>query len=303
MPKILHIFDVSPFIHAGHVNKASKLEQTICEGTTWKTQVTPTGGTSLIFNTLYNIVGKDDIVFCCDRNPVIKKDLLPQYKSNRNHDRGIEVDKAATEYILQECNCTVIARAGYEADDIIYTLVQKLHKAYDIINVYTGDSDLYFLVDEIVSIKPCSSRAKEVNIYNYEHVLAKKGARYNTMTMQKILKGDTSDCIPALPKQLQVKMGEFFYNEAMYPHLGNKELVAEWVDRLFPEASMQVQLVFPLLVEDIPLDFKVPDRYLIRNFGAAINNKLFRGRSTKDFDIKPHIEELQNRGYYLEEDN
>ena len=303
MPKILHIFDIMPFIHAGHVNKASKLEQLIQSGTTWSTQVTPTGGTSLIFNTLHKISPKDDCVFCSDRRPTIKMDMLPQYKNHRHHDNAIAVEQAAAEYILQECDCTVIARAGYEADDIIYTLVKKLHNTYDCIYIYTGDSDMYFLVDDIVSIKPSSTKAKEVTIHNYEQVLEKMGARYNTMAVQKIIKGDSSDNIPPLPRESQLALAKVLYIDEMYPRLGDKEFVKQWVSYILPEAINQVDLVFPLEVDDIPLDFSKPDKHLITNFGAAINNKYLRGCGTADFDIIPHVIELQSRGYYIEEDS
>lgn len=302
MPKVLHLFDVSPFIHAGRVNKHAKFEMLVDMGTTWRTQVTPAGGISLIFNTLYNVVGKGDCVFCCDRNPTIKKDMLPTYKNSRDHKREIEIEKGVAEYILQECGFTVLARAGYEADDIIYTLVKKLHNCYDEIYIYTGDSDLYFLVDEKVSIKPSSSKAKEVNFYNYEQVLEKKGARYNTMTVQKIIKGDTSDCIPALSKPLQELVASL-YTEQFYPKLGDRDFVRAWVEYLAPEALPQVDLVFPLDVPDLPIDFGAPDKRAIVNFGAAMNNSKYRGRGTPDFDIKYHVTELQKRGYYLEEDN
>lgn len=303
MPKILHIFDVSPFIHAGHVNKYAKLEKLVDIGTTWKTQVTPAGGISLIFNTLYNVVGKGDCVFCCDRNPTIKKEMLPTYKHNRNHNREIEIEKGVAEYILQECGFTVLARAGYEADDLIYTLVKKLYNTYDEIYIYTGDSDLYFLVDEKVSIKPSSSKAKEINIYNYEQMLEKKGARYNTLTVQKIIKGDSSDCIPALPKDLQLRVAKTLYQDEFYTKLGDKEFVRSWVAYLVPEALPAVDLVFPLEVDDLPIDFGLPDKHAIMNFGSAIKNSLYRGRGTDDFDIAYHIEALQNRGYFIEEDN
>lgn len=303
MPKDLYIFDVSPFMHAGHQNKYSRLERTIDTGATWKTLTTPTGGTSLLFNALYEVAGKGDCVFCCDRNPTIKKDMLETYKSNRHHNNAISVEKAAAEYILQKCNATVLARAGYEADDLIYTLVKKLHNAYDAIYIYTGDSDLYFLVDDVVSIRPSSSRAKEVTLWNYETVLASKGARYNTLTVQKILKGDTSDCIPPLPKSMQESLAGVFYHENMYKHLGDPEFVRQWVEYVCPAAMCQVNLVFPLEVENIPTDFSKVDLDAIRNWGAAINNKLFRGMSAPDFDVRPYVEEMQSLGYYVEVTN
>lgn len=300
MPKILHLFDVSPFIHAGHVNQYSKLERLVDDGVTWKTYVTPTGGTSFLFNTLYEVAGRGDCVFCCDRNPTIKKDMLPTYKNNRDHKHDISVDKGACEYILKKCGCTVLARAGYEADDIIYTLVQKLHNQYDKIYIYTGDSDLYFLVDDIVEIKPSSSRAKSVNRDNYEQIAHKGGIRYNCLTTMKILKGDTSDCIPAMTKAMQEKFMRVMYREEFFPHLGDKKFVRDWVQMLCPECLSQVDMVFPLDIDDLPLEFDAPDRQMIINFGDAMNNKLFRGRSSVNFDVRPYVAEIQERGLYLE---
>lgn len=304
MPKILHIFDVSPFVHAGRFNKYAKLEQVVDMGSTWKTQVTPAGGISLIFNTLYEILSDgNDCVFCCDRNPTIKKDMLPSYKGNREHHSEVQVEKAVAEYILQKCGATVIARAGYEADDIIFTLVKKLHNAYDAIYIYTSDSDMYFLVDDIVSIRPSSSRAKAVDKWNYSRVLEKYGARYNTLTVQKIIKGDTSDCIPALPRDKQELLASIFYNDAMYEHLGDPEFVRSWVQYMCPDVMHQVDLVFPLWVDDVPIDFGKMDPTAVRNWGAAIHNKLFRGLGDKDFDVKPYVAEMQGLGYFVEVEN
>lgn len=303
MTKDLYIFDVSPFIHAGSVNKYAKLEKLVDVGTTWKTMVTPCGGISLIFNTLYSVIGRGDVVFCCDRNPTVKKDMIPGYKGNRDHKRNIEVEKAIAEYILEDCGATVLARAGYEADDIIYTIVKKNHEVYDNIFIYTGDSDLYFLVDNRVSIKPSSSRAKEVNINNYESVLAKQGARYNDMTMLKIINGDTSDCIPGLPKNVRQQIAGFFLQPDMLPMLGNREFVYAWMSEMFPEYASQVLNVFPLDVDNIPVDFRPIDKNKIIDWGSAINNKYFRGMGSEKFPINEHLEEIHKLGIYLEDVN
>lgn len=302
MQRILHIFDVSPFIHAGHINKYSKLEQLVDMGSTWKTQVTPTGGISFLFNTLYAVVGKGDIVMCCDRNPTIKKDMLPSYKSNREHRRDKQVDKGAAEYILEKCNITTLHREGYEADDFIYSLVKKFHDQYDHIYIYTGDSDLYFLVDDKVSIKPSSSTAKEITMENYEEKCIKGGMRYNCLTAYKIVKGDSSDCIPALPRNLQESFMSIFYREEFYRSLGSKDFIMQWARSLCPSCIPQIELVFPLDVDELPDDFLQPDKQMIVNFGDAMNNKLFRNRAALDFDVKPYVQEMQSMGLFIEED-
>ena len=71
---------------------------------------------------------------------------------------------------------TVVAHAGYEADDIIYSAVKKYYDRYDKIHIYTGDSDMAFLIDEKVDICPASSRAKHITRDNYEEIAIRGGA-------------------------------------------------------------------------------------------------------------------------------
>lgn len=305
MQNELHIFDMSSFLYAGHINKRSYLEQVVQEGASWKTLTTPTGGTSLIFNKLYALVGKGDIVMCCDRNPTIKKDMYKEYKATRPHKSDIQVEKAAVEYILQQCNVSVIARAGYEADDIAYSLVKDLHDAYDHIYIYTGDSDYYFMVDDKVSIRPSSSRQKEVTMENYEQVAYKGGCTYNVRAIIKILEGKSNENIPALPREDQQRIMDVLYAPYMMKGLknyGNETIIRALFERNFPEYMYRVDLAFPMYIEDLPDTFKEPDKDMIRNFGQAIKNSLFAGKGDRDFDIQSHIKYLHDNGIYMEVD-
>lgn len=304
MPKELHIFDLMPFCHAGHVNRYSFFEQLIDSGATWKTQRTPAGGISLLLNNVRDVINKGDVVFCSDRNPTIKKDMLPSYKGNRKHNSDVTVEKGVAEYILEECGCSLFARAGYEADDIIYTIVKQCHDMYDAIYIYTGDSDMYFLVDDKVSIKPSSSTGKYVTRSNYENVSIKgSNYRYNTITLSKILHGDTSDCIPALPRNIQKKVTSFFTNDAIFPLIGDKDTLMYYARMGFPEAIPQIDLVYPLFVDDIPTDFKKPNWNLMCCFGNAMHNVNFKNYTRPDFEIEPHVAEMQSRGLFIEEAN
>lgn len=302
MERTLHIFDMLPFIHAGHVNKYSRLEQLVDVGTTWKTQVTPTGGVSWLLKNIYSAALAGDVLVASDRTPTIKKDMYPEYKANRDHDHDINVQRGVAEYILQHCNITVVARAGYEADDIIYSAVKKFHDQYDHIYVYTGDSDMAFLVDDKVEIKPTNSRGKNITRENYEKIAVKGGVRYNCVTMFKILCGDTSDNIPALPPDKQQELANVMYQDGFYERLGDKEFVRYWAGILAQWALPQIDLVFPLDVTDLPDELKVWDKQMLVNFGDAVNGDIFRGRASIDFDVTPYVKEMQDRGYYKEEE-
>lgn len=302
MKENLFIFDVSPFIHAGAVNKYSFAERLVDYGTHCRAQRTPTGGFSLIVNSLASIEGQGDIVFCCDRNPTIKKEILPTYKSNRTHAQNIEVEKKAAEFLLKKCNATVLAQPGYEADDLIYSIVKKFYDDYKNIYIYTGDSDLYFLVDSKVTIRPSSSRAKLVTLENYTSVIKKNAyTPYNTTTIAKILSGDTSDCIPGLPADERDRLYRIFYQDKLYPHLGNKELVYSWMRALCPNYLYQVDLVFPLEVEDLPESFSQLNYNMLRNIADSVHNKTYRGRADIYFDMDPITEEMQESGIYIDE--
>ena len=304
MASTLYVIDLMPFVHAGHVNKRSFLHRVEDIGSRAREVRTYTGGTSLIFNTLYDIVGTGDIVICSDRRPTIKQEMLPEYKATRDHNPEITAERKAAEYILQKCNATVLAYSGYEADDIIYTITRKLHDMYDEIYIYTGDSDLFFLVDDKVTIRPSNSRGKLVTRENYEKTKVHGNYyRYNSITMSKICGGDASDNIPSLPGDVWEEFSEHMFAEPLYPHMGNKETVSYWVSQLCPKALGQVNLVFPLDVPDVPLEFTDIDLHAVRNWGNAINNKIFRGSGDKSFDVAPYVEEMQVKlGIYSEED-
>lgn len=293
--KDLHIFDMMAFVHAGHVNKYSFLSQTVRNGAGWETQYIPTGGASLLFNTLYELVGKADVVVVSDRNPTIKKEMVEGYKSNRTHKADITVDKAATEYILQQCGIPLLAREGYEADDIAYSLVLDLKDQYEHIYLYTGDSDWYFMVDSKVSIRKSSSQAKYVDIKNFEAVT---GYWYNTITLSKICDGDASDCIPSIGDEASLAIKQKFVTNILRGKLGDKEVVVNLFKAFFPQYLYQVDNVFPLRIEGLPSTFQQPDRVMMCNFGSAIKNKLFRGRMASNFSIQPHVALLCERGIY-----
>lgn len=304
MLKKLFIFDVMPFMHAGHVNHYSFFESLVDVGSTWKVQRTPAGGISLLLNSIRDVINQGDVVFCSDRRPTIKQDMYTGYKANRQHNEGVAVERGVAEYILEKCGCTIFARAGYEADDIIYTLVKRCHESYDEIYIYTGDSDMFFLVDEKVSIRPANSKGRTVTRANFES-LNIHGARYryNTITLNKILHGDTSDNVPALPLEIQHKVTAFLNNDAVFPMLGDKSLMMYYANMAFPEAIPQIDLIFPLEVDDIHTDFAKPNWEMMCLFGNAMHNKNFRNYTRPDFDIQLYVTEMQERGLYVEEVN
>ena len=297
----LYLLDVSGFVHTGSVNKHAYLEQLVEEHGMWSTQITPAGGLSMVMNTLYKIVGTGDIIACCDRQPVIKQEMIPGYKGNREHKQSIEVSKQFTEYVLDQCGILTVGEDGYEADDIIYTYKNMLYNQYEHIYIYTMDSDLYFLVDDKTEIMPISSRSKHITKDNY-HSTILGGVRYpyNTITLEKVLNGDVTDRIPGLPNGLRELAAEIFVGDgAMYDQYGDKDFL-KMLAIDYDDICFQIDKVFPLTVDRLPEITQEPDKQMICNWGDAINNKFFKGRRSKDFDLEQAIIEVQSMGMYLE---
>lgn len=299
--KVLRIFDVSPFVHAGAVNKyAMLLPELVDNGESFEERRIYAGGASLIWNVLYYEYGKCDMVFCCDRWPSVKQGMYEYYKANREHKEGIHKAKEVTEYILNDCGFTVLAEEGYEADDFIYSLVRDHKKHYDHIYIYTGDSDLYFLVSDNVTVLPNSSRSKTVTKQNFTYTARTgKYTPYNALTFYKILEGDKSDNIPPLPGYLQSVVRNVFDKEIYHPVLGDKETVSQLLNPLNPEIAHQVSLVFPLDMQ-VPSEFATGDKIRIAEWGNAFRNKLWKHNKGIPDHIQEKIEEMADMGLYTE---
>lgn len=295
----LHVVDMSPCIYAGSVNTRSFIPGGILNTPTgYREQRIPTGGTSMLFNILAQYMGTGPIMFVADRNPTIKKELYATYKGSRTHPNNVQVSKEVAEFILADCGFTIYAEDGYEADDLIYSIVITNKHKFDKVCVHTADSDLFLLVDKNVEILPAHSRAKHVTMENYPYqCLANKTMPYNAVVFEKFLKGDHSKDIPALDKQTQQRLVSMFCTPQMLPHLGKAAMMSVLMQKHFPELSDRLTLFYPLMV---PRDFSPheegnPER--IKQWAFEIGNRKIPG---KRGDLTEPIQELLRRSLYLD---
>lgn len=301
MSRILRVFDLSSYCHAGNVNKRAFFDGPIVELASGYTQRNvPAGGVSLLFNQLYYYMGECDMVFCADRNPTVKKGMYPQYKESRAHARDIEIQKEVMERVLELCGFTVLYEEGYEADDFIYSVVTKMKDQYDHVYVHTGDSDLYFLVSDNVSIAKTHSRTKEVNMENYSYMFKKgKFTPYNMITFMKVLNGDTSDDIPAMPVEKAQPLLDMFDSDFYRVRMGDKNFMRASVEFAAPWALPQFDLVYPLDTP-VPEELGYGDKQLVREFGYAMKNKLFDGNVRVFSTVNAAINQMAEDGLYID---
>ncbi|MBV8955719.1 MAG: DNA polymerase I [Solirubrobacterales bacterium] len=90
---------------------------------------------------------------------------------------------------------------GYEADDVIASIVERAKQAAPPIPVMvvTGDRDAYQLVDDGVRIMTTSRGITDTRVYDREGVIDRYGVPPELIPDFIGLKGDTSDNIPGVP--------------------------------------------------------------------------------------------------------
>lgn len=94
----------------------------------------------------------------------------------------------------------IYEKSGFEADDVIGTIVEKLKKENDIeIYIVTGDMDTLQLVNESVKVYTLRKGMNDTVVYDEKAVKERFGFGPELVVEYKALRGDVSDNIPGVP--------------------------------------------------------------------------------------------------------
>lgn len=132
--------------------------------------------------------------------PTIRSTQFTQYKANRK-EADLELINQIPQVarVLQTFDIPVLKVDGYEADDIIGTIVSQMSNNKDIeIIIVTGDQDIFQLVKENIYVYLAGGKFSESKLYGIEQVKEKLGVWPHQITTYKALAGDSSDNIPGV---------------------------------------------------------------------------------------------------------
>ena len=147
----------------------------------------------------------DHIAVCFDTaSQTFRHKEYPLYKAQRQEipsDMPWQIEKVKE--VVKAFNIPMIELDGYEADDIIGTLVRQAEKEQVFSYMVTPDKDYMQLVtDKIFMYKPArnlyGSKMSEVDIIDIEGVKKKFGVPPEKVIEVLGLMGDTSDNIPGI---------------------------------------------------------------------------------------------------------
>ncbi|OVE81573.1 DNA polymerase I [bacterium K02(2017)] len=284
MKKSLYLIDISSFIFRAYY--AIKPLSTK-DGT----PVNAVYGVVNMINRLIDKCQPDHVVVCNDRpDKGFRHKIFPEYKANR----GAPPDDLIPQFdiireFIKKYPILAIDQKGYEADDIIASLVQKYKKQKDMqIYIVSSDKDLMQLIDDNVFMY---DTMKE-QIYKEGDVVTKFGVGPNKVIDIQSLCGDAVDNIPGIagvgPKTATKLITQYGDLESVLDHADElKGKLADKVKNGRESALLSRKLV--TLVDDIKLDIKWDDLELSQpNFTNL--NKFYKKLEFKKF-IKGESEE------------
>ena len=248
----LHLIEASQFLYAGPKDRyITRGGHKTDKG--WAPYDLPIGGISFLLNAVKEWQSEnDEIVFCIDYPPTVKREIFElylsdfgQYKGNRPPaSEAIKFQKHNVAEILQTLGFNAIGVPGYEADDVIASIVKYYKDDYEHIYIHTVDSDLYYLVDNTVEVLPLRNLdiwqkyfrqvkipplGKYIHMGNWENsVLKNRQCPYNILTIIKLLDGEPGDNIPAVRQSVADTIVQNI-NPAYYKECGNNEFVRNFV--------------------------------------------------------------------------
>jgi DNA polymerase I len=133
-----------------------------------------------------------------------RSELFPEYKaSRRSRPDLLKQQWPAMEPLVEAFGYRNVRLEGYEADDVIASLVQRAINAEPPVEVMivTGDRDVFQLIDDrgLVKVMATARGITDTKIYDRQAVIDRYGIPPELIPDFYGLKGDTSDNIPGIP--------------------------------------------------------------------------------------------------------
>src|SRR5215204_3750940 len=232
------------------------------------------------------------VIVCWDAGWSGREITYEPYKSERKPRPDLLRDQWPHLMPLAEAfGFTNIKVDGYEADDVIASLVKRAREQKIPVMVVSGDRDVYQLVENGVRVMTTSRGVTDTKIYDRDGVIERYGVPPELVTDLIGLKGDTSDNIPGVPgigdKTAAQLLQEYGDLEAVLANIDNisgakrKENLTNHAE----DARVSKQLATAITNIDIELDLD-----------ELMSKRMDRGRLrevAREFELRVILERLE----------
>jgi DNA polymerase I len=253
----------------------------------------PTGALYGIATMLIKIIQDlkpDYIVACYDLpQPTHRHEAYAEYKAGRQKaDEELIAQIIRSRDMFAAFGVPMYDKAGFEADDILGTIVEELKdKPVDVV-IASGDMDTLQLVkDKKVQVYTLKKGINDTIMYDEETVVSRFGFGPELLPDYKGLRGDPSDNIIGIKgigeKTASILIQNFGTIENMYKVLkkdpkkfGEVDISPRIIELLRTgEEEAEFSKTLATIRRDAPIDFKMPEKLWKENFDYAKIAELF----------------------------
>ncbi|HLD27229.1 MAG TPA: 5'-3' exonuclease H3TH domain-containing protein, partial [Patescibacteria group bacterium] len=203
------------------------------------------------------------------RGKTLRAEEFTDYKAQRKKQPDELYEQIPwIEKILAAFNVPVIdsQKAGYEADDVIGTVVTELSKKHPEIHsvIVTGDLDTLQLVNDSTEVFTLKKGISDTITYDAGAVQERYGLKPKQLIDFKALRGDPSDNVPGVKgigeKTAAELIKQFGSLEKLYQNL-NQAKVSDRIKNLLAEHKQEAFLSRKIVTiqTDLPTNFKLAD--------------------------------------------
>lgn len=167
------------------------------------------------------------VAVCFDtKAPTFRKKIFKEYQKQRPKIKDeLAQQFPLTKEFLDQTHIPYFEKAGWEADDLIGTIVAKTTAPNNKVLILTGDRDIVQLVGDTVSVISPQKGLSEIKLYNQNEVETKFGVSPDKIPDLKALMGDPSDNYKGAagigPKTAKELVSQFGSIEAIYQRIGD----------------------------------------------------------------------------------
>jgi DNA polymerase I len=254
----------------------------------------PTGalyGLSLMLISILKDLKPDYVFAAFDLpKPTYRHEVYENYKAGRKKtDDNLIKQIIKSREVFKAFAVPIYEKEGYEADDVLGTLAEKLKKDFDVI-IASGDMDTMQLIEgEKVRVYTLKKGIKETIIYDEQAVIDRYGFSPKQIPDYKGLAGDSSDNIVGVSgigeKTATNLIQNFNSLENLYKELKKNNLekfqkagVKERIINLLKDNQEEAMFSKMLATIDInvPIDFYITEKSWKENLDINEIRKIFR---------------------------
>ncbi|MGL5711171.1 MAG: 5'-3' exonuclease [Cetobacterium sp.] len=262
------------------------------------------GGVFTMINSILTLVEEfrpDYIISCADapRDTLKRREIYPKYKANRDKKPSCPIEdfkfqKDCVKAFFDVFKIGRLGADGFEADDVIASLVTKYKDTHNIV-VVSGDKDMFQLLDDnvkIVQYGKYTDDHKHVVIEDMNSAGAVFGVNPAFSPCYQALTGDVADNIPGIKgvgdTSAKKMINKYHTIENIFKNLDDPEL---FQTKKGEPNALKKKMEYVLTQEEID-DMNLPNGRIVKNaFDLAIISRELTSL-VKDIDFNGNEEKL-----------